>query len=81
MDERNGKQIGRHKSYLLCKKRKKKKCTKCISGGSRMISDQTTVLTLCIRKDSPEQTVCPDHTPQNAASDQGLHCLPLIQQF
>ena len=23
----------------------------------------------------------PDQTPQNAASDQGLHCLPLIQQF
>ena len=25
--------------------------------------------------------VDPDQTPQNAASDQGLHCLPLIQQF
>ena len=23
----------------------------------------------------------PDQTTQNAASDQGLHCLPLIQQF
>ena len=23
----------------------------------------------------------PDQTPQNAASDQGLHCLPLIKQF
>ena len=23
----------------------------------------------------------PDQAPQNAASDQGLHCLPLIQQF
>ena len=23
----------------------------------------------------------PDQTPQNAASDQGLHCLPLTQQF
>ena len=23
----------------------------------------------------------PDQTPQNAASDQGLHCLPLIQHF
>ena len=22
----------------------------------------------------------PDQVPQNAASDQGLHCLPLIQQ-
>ena len=25
--------------------------------------------------------VDPDQTPQNAASDQGLHCLPLNQQF
>ena len=26
-------------------------------------------------------SVDPDQTPQNAASDEGLHCLPLIQQF
>ena len=26
-------------------------------------------------------SVDPDQTPQNAASDQGLHCLPLTQQF
>ena len=26
-------------------------------------------------------SVDPDQTPQNAASDQGLHCLTLIQQF
>ena len=26
-------------------------------------------------------SVDPDQMPQNAASDQGLHCLPLIQQF
>ena len=26
-------------------------------------------------------SVDPDQTPQKAASDQGLHCLPLIQQF
>ena len=25
--------------------------------------------------------VDPDETPQNAASHQGLHCMPLIQQF
>ena len=25
--------------------------------------------------------VDPDQTPQDAASDQGLHCLPLIQQL
>ena len=25
-------------------------------------------------------SVNPGQTPQNAASDQGLHCLPLIQQ-
>ena len=43
--------------------------------------DQSAVFTLCIRKDSPEQTVDLDQTQQNTASDQGLHCLPLIQQF
>ena len=26
-------------------------------------------------------SVDPDQTPQNAASDLGLHCLPLIQQY
>ena len=26
-------------------------------------------------------SVDPDETPQNVASHQGLHCLPLIQQF
>ena len=26
-------------------------------------------------------SVDPDQTPQNAASDQGLHCLPYIQQY
>ena len=26
-------------------------------------------------------SVDPDQAPQNAASDQGLHCLPLIKQF
>ena len=26
-------------------------------------------------------SVDPDHMPQNVASDQGLHCLPLIQQY
>ena len=26
-------------------------------------------------------SVDPDQTPQSAASDQGLHCLPIIQQF
>ena len=26
-------------------------------------------------------SVDPDQTPQNAASDQGLHCLSFIQQF
>ena len=35
--------------------------------------------TVCIWPDRPEQTVDPDETPQNAASHQGLHCLPLIQ--
>ena len=26
-------------------------------------------------------SVDPDQMPQNAASDQGLHCLPLVQQY
>ena len=26
-------------------------------------------------------SVAPDQTPHHAASDQGLHCLPLVQQF
>ena len=26
-------------------------------------------------------SVDPDQMPQSAASDQGLHCLPLVQQF
>ena len=26
-------------------------------------------------------SVDPDQTPQNAASDQGLRCLPIIQHF
>ena len=51
--------------------------------GSRMRCqfDQISVLTLYIRKDKPEHSVNPDQTPQNAASDLGLHCLPLIQQL
>ena len=38
------------------------------------------VITLSIETDRPEQTVTVDldQTPKNAASDQGLHCLPLI---
>ena len=44
---------------------------------------QTTVFTLSIwtKLDSPKQTVDPDQMPLNAASDQGLRCLPLMQQF
>ena len=32
-------------------------------------------------KQAYANSVDPDQTPQNAASDQGLHCLPPIQQF
>ena len=32
-------------------------------------------------KQARANSVDPDQTPQNAASNQGLHCLPLIQQF
>ena len=41
----------------------------------------STIITLSIRTDRPEQTVDPDHMPQNVASDQGLHCCPLIRQY
>ena len=65
-------QIGNH-SCLLCNK---------FRGGSKMTSegvwfDQFTILTLCIPK-IQANSVDPDQMPQNVASDQGLHCLPLI---
>ena len=36
-----------------------------------------------VYSESQAGTICvdPDQMPQNVASDQGLHCLPLIQQF
>ena len=44
--------------------------------------DQIIVLTVRIReKKAWANSVDPVQTPQNAASDQGIHCLPLIQQF
>ena len=45
--------------------------------------DKITVLTLCIWTDRQTlaNSVDPDQMLQNAASDQGLLCLPLIQQF
>ena len=39
--------------------------------------DQFTILTLRIPK-IQANSVDPDQMPQNVASDQGLHCLPLI---
>ena len=47
-----------------------------------MATAYTTVLTVHIRTDGPKQTVLdPDESLQNVASLQGLHCLPLIQQY
>ena len=42
-----------------------------------------TVITLSIGTDRPLQTVYidPDQMPQKAASDQGQHGLPYIQQY
>ena len=34
-----------------------------------------------IKRQAWANSIDPDQTPQNAASDQGLHCKPLIQQF
>ena len=39
------------------------------------------IITLSIGTDRPEQSVAPDQMPHSVASDQGLHCLQLIQQF
>ena len=32
-------------------------------------------------RESLANSVDPDQTPQNTASDQSLHCLPLVQSF
>ena len=42
---------------------------------------KTTIITLSIGTDRLLQRVDPDQMLQNAASDQGLHCLPHIQQY
>ena len=52
---------------------------------ARMISEGVRVdkimYLLYVFERQTENSVDPDQTPLNAASDQGLHCLPLIQQF
>ena len=35
----------------------------------------------CYERQAWANSVDPDQMPQNVASDQGLHCLPFIQQF
>ena len=52
-----------------------------ISEGVRF--DKITVLTLCSRTDRQilANMVDSDQTPNNAASDQCLHCFSVIQQF
>ena len=47
----------------------------------RVQFDQITIFTLCMRTERPEQTFRPRSDAQNAASDQGLYCLPLSLQF
>ena len=41
----------------------------------------TAMFTLIIRTDRSVNSVHPDQTPQKAASDLSIHCLPLIQQI
>ena len=41
----------------------------------------TYIFTLSIGTIRPGLTVDPDQMPQNVASDQGLHYLPVVQQF
>ena len=36
---------------------------------------------LYVFEQTSANSIDPNQTPQNAASDQDLHCLPLIQQF
>ena len=45
------------------------------------MTSSDTIITLNIGRDAFVNNVDPDQTPQNAASDQGLHCLPYIQQY
>ena len=56
------------------------------TGGSRMISDGFDLIKLpylpyVFGKTFLGKQFRPDQTPQNAASNQGLHYLPLTQQF
>ena len=43
--------------------------------------DTLTRLSPASHKGSLANSVDPDQTPQNAASDRGLHCLHLINEF
>ena len=47
------------------------------------MSEKGTVFTVCIKTDrqAGANIVDPDEMLQNVASHQGLHCLPIIQQF
>ena len=60
-------------------------CPMVLRGGSRMISEgirfhRITYSTYPERQ-ARANSADPDQTPQNAASDLGLHCLPLNQKF
>ena len=56
-----------------------------LRGGSRIISEGFELMKLpyllYVFRQTLENSVDPDQTLQNAASDYGLHCFPLIQQF
>ena len=39
------------------------------------------IYSMCSDRQAWENSKDPNETPQSAASHQGLHCLPLIQQF
>ena len=61
-------------------------CYSSLRGGSGMTSEGVDLIKLSYLLCIFEQTGCansvdPDQTPQNAASYQDLHYLPLIQQF
>ena len=48
----------------------------------RLVNVEITIFTQSVQPGRPEQKgVDPDQMMYSAVSDQGLHCIPLVQQF
>ena len=51
-------------------------------GGHIYFSENSALVTLSVQTDRYQQNnVNPNPMPQNTVSEQGLHCLPLIEEF